>query len=249
MGTHGPIKYQADFAFFDVIDSDAKAYWLGFIAADGTITRGQFSISLGMKDADHLFRLKAAMQADHPVKFYSYPAKQHAFARFLISSKPLTAALDRLGITPNKTFTLCLPPIDRKLINAFVRGYFDGDGSICNRVVSSRHTQSNVSILGTQSILSSIKDEMTLNFIKSYISPEFRSKRIFVLSIGANNSVMRFRNWIYNEATVFLPRKKERLDAVCEPRPCMDCGTVYQPERGSGRFCSKGCYQRWYRKQ
>src|SRR3990167_3230350 len=32
MGTHGPIKYQADFAFFDVIDSDAKAYWLGFIA-------------------------------------------------------------------------------------------------------------------------------------------------------------------------------------------------------------------------
>jgi DNA invertase Pin-like site-specific DNA recombinase len=61
-------RYSCDHSFFDEIDTEAKAYWLGFIAADGCVTdKNVLSISLSSRDHDHLLRFKADIQASHPV--------------------------------------------------------------------------------------------------------------------------------------------------------------------------------------
>ena len=248
MGTHGPIKYLADFGYFDQINTDEKAYWLGFIAADGTVVRSAFSVSLAIKDIDHLYRLKKAMKADHPVRTYSYPERRQEFARFLISSKPLVASLGRLGITQNKTFTLCMPPIPRKWIGAFVRGYFDGDGSIYSNKKSENYTRAYVRINGTKILLDVFAEEFSLRGIKCRVRPEKRSK-IYLLTVDATVSVMRLRDWIYTDAAVFLPRKKERFEAVCAPRACLSCGKIFQPIRNRGQCCSNYCRQIEFRKR
>src|SRR5581483_4155416 len=68
----GTSLYTFDDQFFNVIDTETKAYWLGFITADGCVRTDHYNHQLKVKlkdsDASHLEKLKAALAADHPVK-------------------------------------------------------------------------------------------------------------------------------------------------------------------------------------
>jgi DNA-binding transcriptional regulator WhiA len=67
-------KYTVDHTYFNKINTESKAYWLGFIYADGFITTSKYSkyfgVSLSEHDEDHLEKLKNAMQATNPLKHY-----------------------------------------------------------------------------------------------------------------------------------------------------------------------------------
>jgi hypothetical protein len=58
-----------DYHFFDKINTEEKAYWLGFIAADGCVTdKGCLQILLSRKDRDHLELFKKHINGEHPVR-------------------------------------------------------------------------------------------------------------------------------------------------------------------------------------
>jgi len=124
-------------SFFKVIDTPAKAYWLGFIFADGTIAyQGAYkptgvSISLAAVDKPHLTKFVNALGSDAPISDY-ITNSNHPAVRVAVCSSSLGRDLVDLGIRCNKTQHGGdpLPHVPSNLHSHFFRGYFDGDGWI-----------------------------------------------------------------------------------------------------------------------
>lgn len=125
-----PRGYDVVEDYFDVIDTDEKAYWLGFFAADGgLIKRTQVRINLKNGDVSHLERIRDLIAPKAQVLPDPSEPRRHYFQ---ISCRHMADTLRHHGMSPNvKTYDLCWPPElpeERKL--AFFAGYFDGDGSL-----------------------------------------------------------------------------------------------------------------------
>lgn len=138
----GNIKHFFDETFFNVIDNEKKAYWLGFIIADGCIYRGsdkwsyRLHINLSIKDLNHLEKFLNDLSADYTIE--ESISKEHnkikstKIATVKINSTRLCKDLLSLGISTNKSMNEIFPNIPDHLYRHFIRGYFDGDGSIYN---------------------------------------------------------------------------------------------------------------------
>ena len=120
---------------FDVIDTEEKAYWLGFIFADGYISSrdNSFELSLKGSDIEHLHKFNKFMEHNKDnVKLGEVKNKDKTFlrCRWGIANKHLWNTLNNLGCTPRKSLTLQFPNISEELKIPFIRGYFDGDGCL-----------------------------------------------------------------------------------------------------------------------
>lgn len=212
-------KYDCNHDFFESIDTEEKAYWLGFIFADGWISKQQygeyFGITLSTKDVNHLYKLKTSMGSTYKVNSYQNdtPYKDDTqYSVYKVSSKKIVADLVDKGVFENKT-NIIEPPkgVPEKLIRHFIRGYFDGDGSLSYYVSSRNRKMYQVKILGTESLLDYIN-----NFVEEKIG--FRIPRYYkrketqtVMSYEMNSKIrtMSFLDYIYKDATVYLDRKYE----------------------------------------
>lgn len=128
-----------DDAFFSDIDSEAKAYLLGWIASDGAIRPDSISIYVHEKDGPTLEHLRDLVCRDLPVR-----RKKNDLVGFTVNSSRIVADVCKwLGIAPGKKAAVVLFPALRSdaLRWAFVRGFFDGDGSISSLRASSRRSR------------------------------------------------------------------------------------------------------------
>lgn len=130
--------------YFDNIDSYAKAYIVGFIAADGAIVKTKTSttltITIKYEDKAVLEFIKSEIGNKHKlqeiIRPSSYdPSKNIHHIRYAISDRYITQALNKLGITSNKSLSMrnIIKNIPYEYRDAFIIGYFDGDGSITIR--------------------------------------------------------------------------------------------------------------------
>ncbi len=135
----GARKYHCNQNYFENIDTSEKAYWLGFIAADGTIVyRSEKSgleelrIVLAARDTNHLYEFRKAMSSNCPIKLETRTTNFGTFeiVRISIYSKKLCDDLNLLGIGARKTFKIKIPNIRQNLIKFFILGYWDGDGGV-----------------------------------------------------------------------------------------------------------------------
>lgn len=125
-----PRTYPLDVHAFDVIDTEGKAYWLGFIAADGCVTNNTLKIGLHQRDIPHLQKFTAWISPDKPIRI-SVNNLGKPLATVEIYSQHLCETLGEYGIVPRKTYILkSLPVLRHDLMRHFLRGYFDGDGYI-----------------------------------------------------------------------------------------------------------------------
>ena len=124
-------KKRIDDNYFENIDSNEKAYWLGFILADGYNGDKNFEFSQCDKNKDAVAKFKEAIKSQH--KISKKNVNGHIEWRINIRSKKLHNDLLNLGITSDKSYTALLPNIKDQYIPSFLRGYFDGDGSIYSR--------------------------------------------------------------------------------------------------------------------
>lgn len=118
-------RHKIDETFFDYIDTEAKAYFLGLMFSDGSVARNQFYIKL--KDEDILLKFKDELKCDYSILIREFPCKSYTLQ---ISSKTLCDALIKLGCVPNKTRVIQLPELRKDLYRHFIRGFFDGDGCL-----------------------------------------------------------------------------------------------------------------------
>lgn len=120
--------------FFDNIDTEAKAYFLGFLIADGNIfqtKQGLYNLSLEINKRDEkiLWELKELLNADSKISYRTRLTGD--FAKICIGSNHLCNSLMKYGVIPQKTKKLLqLPKIKSDLEKHFLRGLIDGDGSI-----------------------------------------------------------------------------------------------------------------------
>ena len=131
--------------YFDQIDTPEKAYWLGFISADGCIVTtaqhpegSHLAIQLGARDKDHLVKLKAALGAaasvhDRTAETFGKPTR---LASLSVGSRRLTEALLVLGVTPRKSATMQPWDGPADLMAHYWRGMVDGDGSLARKTES-----------------------------------------------------------------------------------------------------------------
>jgi len=136
VGREPPNKHTLDSRdFFDVIDTECKAYYLGLIFADGSVIcdgKGKYRLALSLNDPEPVYGLKEALGASAPVTKRHYPAWTNAQYCLVVSDKQMVQDLVRQGAIQNKTLTLQFPRgLPESLVRHFIRGYMDGDGHVC----------------------------------------------------------------------------------------------------------------------
>ena len=206
-----------DDLFFRVIDSDAKAYWLGFLWADGTIqpTRGALIVSLATKDTEHIERLRRSLRIGNRAHMYRYGAL--TFTRVAWTSPDMVADLARHGFTTPRDLSKGLPDIPGEWIGAFVRGYFDGDGTVGIYRVNARAPYGPYRrpvlriVSGSKVLLDGIAAECQRRNIHVRTRTH---KTIFQLECDARRHLVRLREWMYGDGGPCLHRKRAILRRI-----------------------------------
>lgn len=114
------------------IESHNMAYILGFLASDGNISAKDNKIKIGLNaiDKEILEKIQKELQSNRPLYEYETP-QGYKVVELVFNSAKIKKKLAEYNITPNKSLTL-RPPVklDEKYVIDYIRGFFDGDGSI-----------------------------------------------------------------------------------------------------------------------
>jgi transposase-like protein len=208
--------------YFQTINSYAKAYIVGFIAADGSLVTSKhgspaLTITLKYEDKAVLEFIKSEIGNEHELheikRACSYDkSKQIHHIRYCITDKNIAQDLINLGITPNKSTTMqnIINNIPYEFRDAFIIGYFDGDGSVSlnNQVIHKKgkeypsHTI-HVQLRGTKEFFKGVCDHLniTYNHIHQYDS-------IPQLSFASKKDICRFFK-CYNNLPFYYKRKHD----------------------------------------
>ena len=219
------IQAKINHDYFENIDSEHKAYWLGFIYADGSITKkayekGSYTYRLRMElmfeDKYILEQMALDLESDlKPKEYYNdtssfegYNKPKHT-AYIMFSSKKMGEDLVKLGVVPNKTLILkSLPSIPDNLMKHFIRGFFDGDGSI-TKTYSKTYNKYifGINITSTQKIC----EWLQYLFDFGSIVKEKRTEKTYYFSFGGNNQLEYFYHYLYDNATIWMDRKYNKF--------------------------------------
>lgn len=225
--------YSFDKNFFSKINSEEKAYWLGFIYADGNIYRNNqnsksvFQIALARIDITHLRKLRKSLKSNYPI----YSEGKRA-VRLMINNKELINQFEILGLGPRKSLTLKFPTLEQvpeSLLRHFVRGYFDGDGSISYNKKKNRWW---MTIIGTHDFISKLKNIfISLGCTDTKIRLEKRSgnSSLFYLSYvgsaikkrhtwNSNNNFFIIYKYLYEGYPIVLNRKFKTFNKIYNDR-------------------------------
>lgn len=126
-----PVKHTINKSFFSKW-SEEMAYVLGWLYTDGNLHSGR--ITLGLADKEPLLKVLKLMESNAPI-FYSEEKKFNgvtsgAIYYFQISNIKIYNDLITLGLTPKKSRTITFPKVPETYLRHFVRGCWDGDGSV-----------------------------------------------------------------------------------------------------------------------
>ena len=195
-------KYDLNKYFFDELN-EKSAYWLGFLYADGSVRMkdgksGELKLKLKDIDRGHIENFLEDISSNHPIKCGISKKDNSKFCYVCVNSNYMIKKLFELGCVQNKTFKIRLPKLNNKLMSHFIRGYFDGDGSISR--VKNRPNSFVVSICSNKIFNKDLVEY--LNFGKIYDSDNFS-----VIKINKITDVKKFRDLIYNENGILLYRK------------------------------------------
>lgn len=217
-------KYTCNEHYFDNIDSEHQAYWLGFLYADGYVSPGSSNKSSGVgvaintNDRELLEQFKEDIGYTGPIHRYEQKTAygMTSYCRIFILSDMLYNGLRSKGVVPRKSLILNFPSkkvVPVGLISHFIRGYLDGDGSI-TRHTSKENMELSIKFCGTKQMLEGIKKVFQVEHLKLEETHSSKNKNNFQLTIGGNRQVYNILKKIYTDATVFLKRKFEKAQIL-----------------------------------
>lgn len=204
--------------FFDSIDTEEKAYWLGFIFADGYIYSSpldtskeridwNFELCAKGDDKAHMEKFAKAIGYNKELHVTKADKYGHTRCRVCLSSEILWKQLNSLGCTPRKSLTLKFPDESifksKDLIRHFIRGYFDGDGCFTRHIYHTIVSPA-ISFLGTKDFLDKILEysKIEANYRHDKCYTEFTWTLEYHKEPG-----IELINYLYNNCTIYLDRK------------------------------------------
>lgn len=210
-------KYYHNFDYFENIDTEDKAYWLGFIFADGHITNNdnrygqdQFGISCAEKDKEILSKFLVSIEANNPILIYKRKNNEgQPLCRVQLTSQKTVNDLIDKGCFKQKSLILKPPKkVPETLIRHFIRGFFDGDGSIIKTYNKKQdRIIYGINFTSTKEICEWL--QQIFNF--GSVILEKRRKNTYYFSFGGNNQIKYFYHFLYDNATIYLDRKYDRF--------------------------------------
>jgi len=198
--------YKADYRKFQYIDSPEKAYWLGFIAADGCVyereNNASIIINLHRDDREHLEKFKRFMNSNVNIVDH-IQTNNTLMSKITYNSKEMAHDLISKNITPRKSLTLLPPNIEDKYSLAFILGYFDGDGSIFK---TSQYNNYGINIEGTAELLTWINNKLNISNKLERRDPTSTTNNYYI-RCGGTNKPYQIMKQLYDSANVHLERK------------------------------------------
>ena len=209
---------------FSNIDTEQSAYLLGLFVADGSMTSSNFMFSLSLSEKDkellktiheelcpnHCFlRSEGKINADNSVSKPMY--------KICFKSKQIYTDLLALNLpVGQKTYSeINIPKLSDERIWDFIRGYFDGDGTL---VVSKgirkdkfKYFNVNLSFVAkTKTLLSEIQALFDKEEIKSTLFFE-PVKEVFYLRVSNKSGILKIKSKLYDNKQWYLKRKYNKF--------------------------------------
>jgi hypothetical protein len=224
-------KYDFNQNFFDEINTEEKAYWLGFIWCDGSVISSasnslSVKVSLSEVDDGHLVKLKEVLDADHPIHYYEIAQGYgSAFreARLNIGNTHFGKTLREVyGMIPYRTDPyMAIERVPDNLMRHFIRGVYDADGSISLYYAQEKDCRNPTMKMSLQLYTT----EVLIDFIQGYFVTERlretktktikrhkgRDGHATGLNISGTNQVVGILEYLYGDSSVHLERKYNKF--------------------------------------
>lgn len=212
------IKYSLNKTYFDKINTEEKAYFLGFLYADGCNTMNSVKIQVSETDKDILLKLRNRINSNCkilPCKpsivkngNKSYISKK-SYVLWLNSRYLCNKLLER-GCMPRKTFKLIFPKsriLPKKLIRHFIRGYFDGDGSMC---ADKNKKGSKFYLIGRKAFCLEIKSILEKYLKIELTFKKYGKQKYWTIHCGSIPNIKKILDYLYLDAKIYLNRKYKK---------------------------------------
>lgn len=237
------LEYTLNENYFEKIDSEEKAYFLGFLYADGCVSKNNntyyMMISLQEEDKSILEKFNKLLDSNRNLLYINNifnNSKWKNQYKLCIGNKKLGEDLIKLGCVPKKSLILKFPTFEQvpeNLIHHFIRGYFDGDGCIWEGKRYKSIVKDKTKKLGfREKIIHNVKFNITstndfivslqnilfkkANINKSKLAIRYKEKNNITKTLeqSGRNNIKKLYNFMYKDATIYLNRKKEKFESI-----------------------------------
>lgn len=216
--------------FFDNLNNELSAYVLGFFIADGYHNQfsNRFEISSSEKDKEILIKIKSAMEFEGNLYEYEYKGDTNRKNKIILSftNKKISRRLLELGIINDKTWLAKFPEeITKNYRRHFLRGLFDGDGSINSY---KKRKSYEFGIVGAKDLIEKCSEIFYEDLgIKMNVHKRLN---IYGFRTSKKHEILQIMDYFYDDSTIFLERKKNIfnvLKELCETQCIFKNGVYY----------------------
>ena len=207
-------KYSVNDDYFDN-ESHNMAYILGFLSADGTVSRNGNRIKIGLSSVDRNFLELIKEELGVEKKIFDYETNNgYLVSELSFNSQKIKQKLAEYNVVPGKTETFTFPTnLSKKYWIDFIRGYFDGDGSVGTAGPSAIRWQicsHRPQVLET--IVEFLFEEYGIPKV-SVQKNEHGNSFLYTIQYS-NNSTRKIFQILYTPNSLYLPRKFEKFKSI-----------------------------------
>ena|SRR3990167_3016438 len=215
-------KYLCNENFFEIINNENKAYFLGLMYADGNCCSNGKYISVEMMDLDILEKFKNCLKYTGPIRKTKIKKDNwKQLYKLNICSYKLNKDLAKWGCIQNKTYYLKFPQkewIPENLMFHFIRGLFDGDG--CLSIQNHKYNYWTIGIVGTKELCQGLCNYLKYGNIRlAYKNPK-NNHETWGWNVASQNDVNNFLKYMYENATIYLERKYNKYQKFLKSEKC-----------------------------
>lgn len=208
--------YQVNHDFFAKIDNEKASYYLGLMYADGNVKKKNPTISLGLCDFELVDSFMKDIGYTGPAYIIQPPGNRKLRKRVYISSVKIKEDLIKLGCVPNKSLILKYPTLEQVPLewrSHFIRGVIDGDGGIDKLKANFKYHCWFTNVTGTKEICEGICSEINAFSLmetgfRAYKPKKYKKNTWRFICWGKRS--IKFLDWVYQDATVYLDRKYQK---------------------------------------
>lgn len=194
--------YNIDYTYFNVINTEHKAYWLGFLLADGYVNEREIMFCLQKNDVNMIKLFLYDLKANYPIK---YNKDNNPYV--IITCRDLSKTLLEKGFHHRKSWKFdletLLPYIPIELERHFIRGMFDGDGCIKYYIYPYLNKpQYHFGYTGLENICNYIKNKFGID--RKLVH---EGNLTYTVVTRNPNKINEIYEYLYKDATIYMDRK------------------------------------------
>lgn len=213
--------YTCNDNYFHNITTEHQAYWLGVLFADGNVSKKIETqsglIILSSKDTEWIELFKQDINYTGKIYEETHNVFHKTISKVKISSDPMFSDLINLGCVPAKSLIIRIPAISENLIRHFIRGYFDGDGTVGVYKNSSKENTKTLRsgfCSGSKEFLEAIMCFLPTN---NRNVKKQSNRNIYTINLSVNDSISLYK-YLYTDSTICLQRKREKFESFIQER-------------------------------